>query len=44
MLAAPWFDVPITISLAIIGAILALCAFASWIAASIASRKNAKSL
>ena len=29
MLAAPWLDVPITISLAIIGAILALCAIAS---------------
>lgn len=33
MLAAPWFDVSITLSLAIIGAILAICATASWIAA-----------
>jgi tellurite resistance protein TerC len=30
MLAAPWLDVPITLSLAIIGAILAICAVASW--------------
>ncbi|HWG20372.1 MAG TPA: hypothetical protein VG225_07555 [Terracidiphilus sp.] len=29
MLAAPWVEVPITISLAIIGAILAICAIAS---------------
>src|ERR1700749_4388023 len=34
MLAAPWLQVPITLSLAIIGAILAICAVASWIAAS----------
>lgn len=32
MLASPWFDVPITISLAIMGAILAICAIVSWIA------------
>ncbi len=32
MLAAPWFDLPITLSLAVIGAILAVCAVASWIA------------
>lgn len=32
MLAAPWLDVPITLSLAIIGAILAVCAGASWMA------------
>ncbi len=32
MLAAPWVEVPITLSLAIIGAILAVCAIASWIA------------
>ena len=32
MLAAPWLDVPITISLAIVGAILAVCAAASWAA------------
>jgi tellurite resistance protein TerC len=31
MLAAPWIEVPITLSLAIIGAILAVCAIASWI-------------
>lgn len=29
MLAAPWFDVPITISLAIMGGILAICALVS---------------
>jgi tellurite resistance protein TerC len=34
MLAAPWLKVPITLSLAIIGAILGVCAVASWIAAS----------
>src|SRR6202167_228337 len=33
MLAAPWLDVPITISLVIIGGILAVCAIVSWIAA-----------
>src|ERR1019366_8625319 len=32
MLAARWFDVPITISLAIMGAILAICAVVSWMA------------
>jgi len=32
MLASPWLDVPITISLAIMGAILAICAIVSWIA------------
>ncbi len=32
MLAAPWFEVSITLSLAIIGAILGVCAIASWIA------------
>lgn len=32
MLAARWIDLPITISLAVMGAILALCAFVSWIA------------
>ncbi len=31
MLASHWLDVPITYSLAIIGAILAICALASWI-------------
>jgi|HubBroStandDraft_5_1064220.scaffolds.fasta_scaffold21886_4 tellurite resistance protein TerC len=39
MLAAPWFDVPITLSLVLIGAILAVCATASWIAAK---REEAK--
>jgi tellurite resistance protein TerC len=38
MLASGWIDVPITISLAIMGSILALCAVASWIASWIASR------
>lgn len=33
MLTARWIDVPITLSLAIMGAILALCAIVSWIAA-----------
>jgi tellurite resistance protein TerC len=33
MLAAPWVEVPITWSLAIIGAILAVCALWSWLAA-----------
>ena len=32
MLASGWIDVPITVSLAIMGTILALCAVASWIA------------
>jgi tellurite resistance protein TerC len=32
MLAARWIDVPITLSLAVMGAILAVCAAASWIA------------
>jgi tellurite resistance protein TerC len=32
MLAAHWIDVPITLSLAIMGAILSLCAIASWFA------------
>ncbi len=31
MLAARWLDIPITLSLAIMGAILAICAIASWI-------------
>jgi tellurite resistance protein TerC len=33
MIAARWLDVPITLSLAIIGVILAVCAVASWVAA-----------
>lgn len=32
MLVSPWLDVPITLSLAIMGAILALCAVVSWTA------------
>jgi tellurite resistance protein TerC len=32
MLTARWLDVPITISLAVMGAILAICAVVSWIA------------
>jgi tellurite resistance protein TerC len=32
MLASRWLEVPITISLAIMGAILAICAIVSWIA------------
>jgi tellurite resistance protein TerC len=34
MLAAQWIELPITLSLAIMGVILALCALASWMAAS----------
>ena len=34
MLSAHWIEVPITISLAAIGVILAICAVASWIASS----------
>jgi len=34
MLAARWIDVPIIISLATMGAILAVCAVASWMAAN----------
>ena len=33
MLAAPWFELPITLSLAIIGIILGICALASWLVA-----------
>jgi tellurite resistance protein TerC len=32
MLAARWIDVPITLSLAVMGAILAVCAVISWLA------------
>src|ERR1039458_9709968 len=32
MLAARWFEVPITLSLAIIGTIIAVCALVSWLA------------
>jgi hypothetical protein len=31
MLAARWIEVPITISLAVMGGILAVCAVVSWI-------------
>jgi tellurite resistance protein TerC len=34
MLAARWIDIPITLSLAIMGAILAVCAVVSWVAQS----------
>jgi tellurite resistance protein TerC len=34
MLTAHWIDVPIVLSLAVIGAILAVCAVASWVAGS----------
>ncbi|HEY1901830.1 MAG TPA: branched-chain amino acid ABC transporter substrate-binding protein [Terracidiphilus sp.] len=34
MLAARWIDVPITLSLAVMGAILAVCAVVSWMAGS----------
>ena len=39
MLVSGWIDVPITISLAIMGTILALCAVASWIASRLAAGK-----
>ncbi|MGA2085380.1 MAG: hypothetical protein ABSG60_07675 [Terracidiphilus sp.] len=32
MLATRWIDVPITLSLAVVGAILAVCAVVSWMA------------
>ena len=42
MLTARWLDVPITLSLAIMGAILSLCAIASWLApAASEARKSA---
>ena len=34
MLTARWIDVPITLSLAVIGAILTVCAIVSWVAAN----------
>jgi tellurite resistance protein TerC len=37
MLAAPWIDVPITLSLAVMGAILAVCAVISWLAGNTSS-------
>jgi tellurite resistance protein TerC len=42
MLASGWIDVPITLSLAIMGTILALCAVASWIASRLAEDKAQK--
>jgi tellurite resistance protein TerC len=33
MLAARWLEIPITLSLVVMGAILSVCAVASWIAA-----------
>ena len=38
MLASPWFDVPVTISLAIIGAILGVCALANALLPTSASK------
>jgi tellurite resistance protein TerC len=38
MLAARWLEVPITISLAVMGAILGICAVVSWIARNKPSR------
>jgi tellurite resistance protein TerC len=40
MLAAPWIEIPITISLAIIGAILAICAIVSAIAGPAQARSS----
>jgi tellurite resistance protein TerC len=40
MLAARWIDVPITLSLAVMGAILAVCAGVSWIAGNKGSVTN----
>jgi tellurite resistance protein TerC len=40
MLAARWVDVPTTLSLAIMGAILALCAVLSWLAGNTSSAKS----
>jgi tellurite resistance protein TerC len=42
MLASHWFDVPITISLAVIGAILALCAVVSMMAGGVDSDAESK--
>jgi tellurite resistance protein TerC len=42
MLASGWIDVPITLSLAIMGTILALCAVASWIASRRAADRARK--
>ena len=40
MLAAPWLDIPITLSLVIIGIILAICAIASWATSSTGKTKT----
>jgi tellurite resistance protein TerC len=40
MLAARWLEVPITLSLAIMGAILSLCAIASWFAPGMSEARN----
>jgi tellurite resistance protein TerC len=40
MLAAHWFEVPITISLAIMGAILSVCAVVSWMGREMGSEKK----
>jgi tellurite resistance protein TerC len=40
MLAARWIDVPITLSLATMGAILTVCALVSWFAGNTASRSG----
>ena len=42
MLAARWIEVPIMISLAVMGAILAICALISWIAANRPQRLEAR--
>jgi tellurite resistance protein TerC len=42
MLASGWIEVPITLSLAIMGTILALCAVASWIASRLTADKAQK--
>jgi tellurite resistance protein TerC len=40
MLASRWLEVPITISLAIMGAILAICAVVSWFAPSATAKHS----
>jgi tellurite resistance protein TerC len=42
MLAARWLEVPITLSLAVMGAILAICALGSWIAETRDPRPSVK--
>jgi tellurite resistance protein TerC len=43
MLATRWIDVPITLSLAVMGAILAVCAVVSWMAGNRANTGNSAS-